>query len=95
VVQPLYQNDAIFRVFLESIFTQLTLPHAGVLPAQLHLWGARDFDNDYQNQAYVNLLTTLHTHLEVDGLLTQLGIVTPIHTPDCAHQHRGPPAVAP
>lgn len=83
-----------FRAGLDAIFNHLGLipppggtviPEDFLFPAQLHLWGARNFDNDHQNPQNVNLLNGLRAYLNSQNLLTRLGIVSQPNTPDRSH----------
>ena len=95
---PLYQNNAVFRALLNTIFERLNLVPAGaatipvdiLFPAQLHMWGARDFNIDHQNTQYVGDLNGLRAYLDSQGLLTQFGIIVSKHsTPDRSHPRGG------
>ena len=48
----------------------------------MYAWGARNFDNDYQNRDYVNALNALRAILQTQNGLTSSGcFVTPDNSP--------------
>jgi hypothetical protein len=79
-LQYWHQINVALRLALDGLLNHLNIP-AGDLSGRLHIWGSRDFDNDYQDPGYVSILDMLRFCLLKDGVLTVEGLVTPNTTP--------------
>jgi hypothetical protein len=66
-----------FRIILDDLLNHLNIP-AGDLGERLHQLGARDFDIEYKDWDFVDLLNGLHVILQASGrALTASGLVAP------------------
>lgn len=87
--QHWYQNHIAFRSQVDTILVHLNITPGSELGGRLHSWGSRDFQTDYQDPAYAELVTALRATMEAMGGLTPQGLVTPDPTPSNSPDRRG------